>query len=190
MALSESWHVRNRSRECYATQSPFSEGQTIITALYPDTESSGYVRRDFCQDAWNNLDPSTDQPFSHWTTKFQPTPANENAPPVTKQNAEELLKTLVVDDHEHTENTRYILAVMLERQKILRETDSQPTSSGILRIYEHRKTGEIFIIKDPNVPLDQVESIQQEVIQLLSPSNPVTDGLSEPSISQGSIQEQ
>jgi len=169
MALSESWHVRNRGRECHASQSPFTEGQTIITALYPDPESSGYIRRDFCEEAWNNLDHSTDSPFSHWKTKFQPAPANETTPPVTKQNAEELLKTLVEEDQEYTENTRYILAVMLERQKTLRETDSQPTSSGILRIYEHRKSGEVFIIKDPNVPLDQVETIQNEVIELLSP---------------------
>ncbi len=58
---------------------------------------------------------------------------------------------------------------MLERQKLLRETDSQPTAGGILRIYEHRKTGEVFIVKDPNIPLDKVEQIQNEVIELLSP---------------------
>jgi len=38
---------------------------------------------------------------------------------------------------------------MLERKKLLRETDNQPTNNGILRIYEHRKTGEVFIIRDP-----------------------------------------
>ena len=86
-----------------------------------------------------------------------------------KQGAEDLLRTLVEEDQEHTENTRYILALMLERQKLLRETDSQPTSGGILRIYEHRKTGEVYIVKDPNIPLDQVEKIQEEVILLLSP---------------------
>ena len=80
---------------------------------------------------------------------------------------------MVEDDLEHTENTRYILAVMLERQKILRETDTQPTASGILRIYEHRKTGEVFIVKDPNIPLDEVEKIQLEVMELLSPPKPI-----------------
>ncbi len=58
---------------------------------------------------------------------------------------------------------------MLERQKLLRETDTQPTTGGTLRIYEHRKTGEVYIVKDPNIPLAQVEEIQNEVIELLSP---------------------
>jgi hypothetical protein len=56
---------------------------------------------------------------------------------------------------------------MLERQKLLRETDSQRTPSGILRVYEHRKTGEVFIVKDPDIPLNQIEAVQNEVFILL-----------------------
>lgn len=169
MALPESWHVRNRSRECSITHIPFTEGQPIVTALFPDPESSGYLRKDFCESAWNERDVETEKPFSHWRTKFQPTQASDTSASVTKQSAEDMLRTLVEEDQEHTENTRYILAVMLERQKLLRETDTQPVSGGILRIYEHRKTGEVYIVKDPNIPLDQVEKVQEEVIELLSP---------------------
>ena len=169
MALNETWHVRTRGRECAATGEKFTEGQKIVTALFPDPESSGYVRKDFCETAWNERDGDLEPCFSHWRTVFTPPPANDTAPPVTKQSAEDLLRSLVEEDQEHTENTRYILAVMLERQKLLRETDSQPTAGGILRIYEHRKTGEVYIVKDPNIPLNQVEEIQNEVIQLLSP---------------------
>lgn len=173
MALQESWHVRNRSRECSITHTPFTEDQPIVTALFPDPESSGYVRKDFCESAWTERSPEDEPPFSHWRTKFLSTINHDNQHVVTKQSAEELLKQLVEDDLEHTENTRYILAVMLERQKILRETDTQPTASGILRIYEHRKTGEVFIVKDPNIPLDEVEKIQLDVMELLAPQKSI-----------------
>lgn len=173
MALNEQWNVRIRGRECSVTAERFTEGQPIVTALFPDPESSGYLRKDFCEKAWQeheeNEQVAGEKAFSHWRTTFIPTPVNENVPPVTKQTAEDLLRTLVEDDEEHTENTRYILAVMLERQKLLRETDTQLTSGGILRIYEHRKTGEVYIVKDPNIPLSQVEEIQNEVIELLAP---------------------
>jgi hypothetical protein len=56
---------------------------------------------------------------------------------------------------------------MLERQKLLRETDSQRTPNGILRVYEHRKTGEVYLIRDPDIPLAKVEALQNEVIVLL-----------------------
>ncbi|MGJ8641960.1 MAG: hypothetical protein ACSHX9_01015 [Luteolibacter sp.] len=169
MALPDSWHLRTRSRRCSVTDTPFTEGQAIVTAIFPDPESSGYLRKDFADEAWNDRNEEDEKPFSHWHTKFRPTPVDETVPAVTKQTAEDLLHTLVEEDQEHTENTRYILAVMLERQKLLRETDTQPTTGGTLRIYEHRKTGEVYIVKDPNIPLDQVEVIQEEVIQLLSP---------------------
>ena len=59
--------------------------------------------------------------------------------------------------------------VMLERKKLLVETDSQKTRSGLLRIYEHRYSGEVFIVKDPQIPLSEVAAIQEEVQLLLSP---------------------
>lgn len=169
MALPDTWHVRTRSRKCSITGDAFEEGQVIITALFPDPESSGYLRKDFLANSWKERDEEDDKPFSHWKTVFAPPPAADEVETVTKQSAEDLLRMMVEEDLEHTENTRYIMAVMLERQKLLRETDTQPTTGGILRIYEHRKTGEVFIIKDPDIPLAQVEEIQNEVMELLAP---------------------
>lgn len=167
MALAESWHVRSRSRECAATQRAFTNGETIVTALFPDPESSGYVRRDYCVEAWKNLPDDAEKPFSFWKTKFSAPTSNESKDTVEKLSAEEILVRLVQEDEDHTENTRYILAVMLERQKILRETDSQRTPNGILRVYEHRKTSEIYLIRDPDIPLSEVEAVQNEVFILL-----------------------
>jgi hypothetical protein len=167
MALTESWHVRSRARECAASQRPFDDGETIVTALFPDPESSGYLRRDYALDAWQQLPEDAEKPFSFWKTTYSSPSTDAKPDPVERLSAEELLHRLIVEDEDHTENTRYILAVMLERQKTLRETDSQRTPNGILRVYEHRKTGEIFLIRDPDIPLSQVEAVQNEVIILL-----------------------
>lgn len=167
MALQESWHVRTRSRECAATQRAFTDGETIVTALYPDPESSGYLRRDFGLEAWGALPDDAQRPFSFWKSLYAAPAASGVADPEEKLSAEEILRRLVEEDADHTENTRYILAVMLERRKLLRETDHQRTANGILRVYEHRKTGEVFLIRDPDIPLSQVEVVQQEVVVLL-----------------------
>jgi hypothetical protein len=167
MALAESWHVRSRSRECAATQRAFTDGETIVTALFPDPESSGYVRRDYCVEAWNNPPEDMGKPFSFWKTTFSGPVSIETAEHAERLSPEELLVRLVEEDEDHTENTRYILAVMLERQKLLRETDHQRTPNGILRVYEHRKTGEVYLIRDPDIPLSEVEAVQNEVFLLL-----------------------
>ncbi len=167
MALAEPWHVRSRGRECAATQRPFLDGETIVTALFPDPESSGYLRRDYCVDGWKTYQEAGEAPFSSWRTTYTAAANNDAANAAEKLSAEEILQRLVEEDEDHTENARFILAVMLERQKLLRETDSQRTPTGILRVYEHRKTGEVFIVKDPDIPLSDIEAVQQEVFILL-----------------------
>ncbi|MBI2438602.1 MAG: hypothetical protein HYV36_07315 [Lentisphaerae bacterium] len=37
-----------------------------------------------------------------------------------------------------------------------------------MRIYEHRQTGDSFIITDPQLRLDQVKQVQTEVMALLA----------------------
>ncbi len=167
MALAEPWHVRSRGRECAATQRAFIDGETIVTALFPDPESSGYLRRDYGVEGWQTYRETGGTPFSFWRTTYTAAPDHEAIRAAEKLSSEEILQRLVEEDEDHTENARFILAVMLERQKLLRETDSQRTPTGILRVYEHRKTGEVFIVKDPDIPLSEIETVQNEVYILL-----------------------
>lgn len=138
-----------------------------MTALFPDPESSGYLRKDFCLDAWKARTKEDEKPLSFWKTKYHAPVAGEKPDAFKKESPEELLRRLVEEEEDHTENVRYILAVMLERKKVLRETDTQRTPSGILRVYEHRKLGDVFIVRDPDIPLSEVEKVQEEVILLL-----------------------
>jgi hypothetical protein len=70
---------------------------------------------------------------------------------------------------QHT-NARYLLAVMLERKRILKDVETKRADDGSLtRIYEHAKTGEVFVIPDPELRLDQLAAVQAEVAEYLAP---------------------
>lgn len=166
MALNEAWSIRSRAHVCAQTERQFEDGEAFYTALFPDPESSGYLRKDYSIDAWESRADNAEQPFSFWKTKYL-APVKEEEVEVTEESPEDLLRRLVEEDEEHTESARYILAVMLERKKQLVEADNQPTPTGIIRIYEHRKSGDVFIVKDPNIPLDEIENVQEEVTLLL-----------------------
>ena len=57
---------------------------------------------------------------------------------------------------------------MLERKKQLKEVECKRLRDGQLtRIYEHTKTGEVFVIPDPQLRMDQIAQVQQEVAGLL-----------------------
>ncbi len=166
MAFGESWHIRTRSHTCVQSGKVFVDQEMIIAALFPDPESSGWLRRDFSLEGWKNCGELGQDCFSHWKTVYK-APVSQDKVQVTKESPIDLLRRLVLEEEEHTEKIRFILAVMLERQKVLVETDTQTIPSGILRVYEHRKEGDVFLIRDPNVALDMVEEVQREVLALL-----------------------
>ena len=66
-------------------------------------------------------------------------------------------------------NVVYVLAVMLERSKILVERDQKMLDDGtIRRVYEDRKQGDTFVILDPRLRLENLAEVQQQVVALLS----------------------
>lgn len=168
--IHQEWKIKGRSHACCVTGRPFVENEPFYTALFEDEsdEDESFIRRDYCVAAWQQERPNL-HPFSHWRSLYEP-PQSEPArrEVVEKEGAESLLRRLIDEDDPLTENTRFILALMLERKKNLRETDSRSLGSARLRIYEHAKTGEVFIIRDPQLKLDQLESIQREVSDLLA----------------------
>jgi len=171
--MKEPWSIKSRAHNCAATETPFEEGQKIRAAIFPDPDSSGYLRKDFSGEAWDAIE-DRETPFSTWVTTYEPPVVEEKAEDVVDDDPESLLHRMVEEDEEHTENARYILAVMLERKKLLRETDTQSIPSGILRVYEHRKTGDVYIIKDPQIPLSDVDKVQEEIRELLEPKPEIT----------------
>jgi hypothetical protein len=186
MAFGESWHIKSRSHQCVVTGKPFADGDSIIAAIFPDPESSGWLRKDYSVEGWDQRDKDDGEKFSQWKTIYKAPVAHERVG-VTKESPIDLLRRMVDEDEESTEKVRFILAVMLERQKILVEKDTQVVPSGILRVYEHRKEGDVFLIRDPNVALDQVEAMQQEVLDLLeSHGRKAEREMAEQAVSEGS----
>jgi len=103
-----------------------------------------------------------------------PPPQPEEA--LKKETAESLLRRMVQEEEPSLINVIFILAVMLERKRILVERDVQTRDDGrTVLVYEHRKTGESFLITDPRLHLDQLEEVQKEVTAMLGDSTPKQD---------------
>jgi hypothetical protein len=116
--------------------------------------------------------PEEPRPYSYWRAKYVPPPPPQTEA-VSKQTAEDLLRSYMEETGPEHTNARYILALMLERKRILKEVEVKQGDDGSqTRIYEHAKTGEVFIIPDPQLKLAQVEEVQMQVADLLSPPPP------------------
>ena len=166
--INQDWKIRSRAHTCAHTGRAFTEGEEFTTALFIDPTSKDLTRNDYSHEAWEALVGEL-KPFSFWKTEYIPPEKKEDPEEeaMGKESPEELLRRLVEENENFTENARYILAVMLERSKVLRQTDTQQTEDSKLLIYEHKVTGDVIIIRDPELHLDQVEAVQDEVAQLL-----------------------
>lgn len=130
------------------------------------SSEEGYRRADYCEKCWQAHQDSS-SPASSWKGTFRlPPPPPEEA--LKKETAEHLLRRLMQDEDNTRINVIYILAVMLERKRILIERDIQHKEDGTtIRVYEHRSTGETFLIPEPYLHLDQLEAVQAEVVEML-----------------------
>ncbi len=166
MAINEQWNIKSRAHVCAGSGRSFTEGEVFHTALF-EIKDGTLERRDYSTEVWSAADGPAKDAFSHWRSAYAPPIREEKKETMHKESAEELLRRLVTEDEAHTENARFILAVMLERQKILRQTDSHKIGETKLLIYEHRKTGDVLLIRDPEIPLADVDKVQAEVTLLL-----------------------
>lgn len=169
MAINDTWQIRTRSKACSVTGKEFEDGETVHAAIYravADAEQE-FERVDYCAEAWERqkAEPGSREPFSHWRTTFEaPEDTTKKGDVVEKESAEALLRRLIEEDEANSENARYILALMLERKKLLVQVDSKPNDDASrMLIYEHAKTGEAFIVRDPLLKLAEIDQIQEEV---------------------------
>lgn len=173
------WDIQSRADACTACLRPFTDKEAYHTLLSVD--AAGDTRRDLCGACFAST--SRDGVGSYWQGEYKmpPPPPPE---PIQKETAETLLRKLVESTDPSHEAARYILAVMLERKRILKHRDTVREENGNdLLVYEHARTGESFTLPDPHLRLDQLAHVQEEVAALLQPTagNVKAEPASEPS---------
>lgn len=104
---------------------------------------------------------------SAWASRWC-APAPKAPEPLKKETAESLLRELMETEEPSRRNAIFILAVMLERRRILVEKEVQWQPDGRkIRVYEHKQTGESFVVPDPQLRLREIEHVQRQVMDLL-----------------------
>src|SRR5438105_7145846 len=160
--LANEWAIKHRSDVCTATNRPFSEGEYFYTLLF--REPGGFRREDLSEEAWIARNENI-QPFSFWRSRFEPAPP-ETPEPLGKETAEQLFRRLVASA-DAPANACYVLAAMLERKRVLKQIKTEAGSDGKVLVYEQPGTGDVFLVRDPQLRLDELEAVQNEVMNLL-----------------------
>ena len=160
--MAQEWNIRSRGHVCSVCGKPLIDKAPVISVLKELPE--GYERLDCHPECWKTF-PRDWEPFSSWEGVYLAPPP----PDAKKETADDLLRHLIALEDPAMKNVVYVLAVMLERSKILIERDAREQEDHtILRVYEHRRTGESFVVLDPRLRLENLAEVQQQVVALLS----------------------
>jgi len=161
------WNIQSRAHACSACEQVFTDKQPYHTVLSED--HAEFRRQDLCDACWQRdfgPDARDKKGFiSYWQGTYEaPPPPSEVVP---KENAESLLRKLIEQNDPAHAPAAYILAVMLERRRLLKIKEQFQREGQRIFIYEQPKTGDVFTIADPNLQLNQLEEVQRDVAHLL-----------------------
>jgi len=160
------WNIQSRAHACEACAQPFADRQSYRTILFE--EGKELRRSDVCEPCAQKAgDPRSRAGFiSHWQGIYEAPPAHP-VEAIQKETAETLLRKLIEQNDPKYLPAGYILAVMLERKRILKVKEQLQRDGQRVFVYEQPRTGDIFTIVDPALHLDQLEQVQHDVAALL-----------------------
>jgi len=170
----QQWNIRSRAHQCAVTGRPFDDGERHYTAIYFDPATGDYTRRDVALDAWKQ-EIAERKPFSFWRATYEKNVVEAKPELSQKESALDMLQRLVEEGNPATEQARYILAAMLERKRILTPSAEKETEEGRMIFYENKKTGDLYIIRDPELRLDEIASVQEEIAFQLGFGGPAAE---------------
>jgi len=166
------WHIQTRAHACTACGKPFADQQPFHTLLFD--HKTDLVRSDVCQACWDaqfSQGARERKGFvSYWQGVYQAPPPPSD--PIHKENAEPLLRKLIELNEPRYVPAGFILAVMLERKRLLKVKEQLVRDGQRVFIYEQPGTGDVFTIPDPNLQLNQLEEVQRDVATLLEQGLP------------------
>jgi hypothetical protein len=160
------WNIQSRARGCEACGKSFADQEAYHTLLFD--EKAELRRSDICSVCWDKqYSEARDRKgfISCWRGIYEaPAPPTEA---IQGETAETLLRKLIERNDPQYVPAGYILAVMLERKRVLKVKEQLVRDGRRVFVYEQPKTGDVFAIIDPNLKLDQLEQVQRDVANLL-----------------------
>jgi len=156
------WSIRPRAQSCAGSGKEFSDGQVVYTVLV--AMDGGMERRDFAQEVWEKEEGRPTY-FCFWKGKFRAEPlVPEKEPPAARAEAE-LRRRLAEPVQTESAEARviFLFALLLERRKILLVRERTTGPEGRVTVYEHKLTGEVILVPEPEVKLSEVDQLRLEV---------------------------
>ena len=154
------FEIQRCSRKCAATERELAGGEICYSVLLQ--EGAQVVRRDYSQGAWHGAPAEA---IAWWqTTIVDPNAGRPHWAP--NDVMLDYLERLI--DDPAAADSRYVLALLLVRRRVLRleGTEPSPTGETVLVLHSHRNDAQYRVLESPPTP-ERSAAIQEQLALLL-----------------------
>ncbi len=169
------WEVQKGGCQCEGCRSAFMDHQLYHCLLILGAET--LQRQDYCATCWNEkIAPGlgSTKDYAAWSAYFKIVLPVLKEEVIKKDHAQSVFRKLLACGDPTKKNILFVMAVMLERkkilkqQKVIRQESTDGSAAKKILVYVHGETAESITIEDPQIPLAQWTRIQKEVTDLLA----------------------
>lgn len=152
---------------CSHSDEKIHPGDTFYSSLL--FENDEFVRRDFCENAWNELDQS------HYLSWWK-----QDLPKINNEKKQQLLNATVLlgifndlkqSSSRHEQCFLYCLSLLLMRLKKLRYLDLKDEDGEIYVILQDRSDKKLYKIKDPKLTSQEEELVSKNIENIFTIHN-------------------
>ena len=156
------YQIQASSRRCAVTGRELAPGERYFSVLLDRGDS--FVRQDFSLEAWQGPPERT---FSFWQGRLPMSGGPPRRQPIDDELLLDCFARLEGELEPGKQAFRYVLALLLVRRKRLRLEDSRREGDlDVLALRDGRGKGR-YLVVDPGLPDDELESVQDEVFEVL-----------------------
>ncbi len=158
MALPNKYSLSRRQNVCSQTGAPFIDGQVIKTAIFLTPQEGQYTRHDYSEEGWSQY--TGPEPYSTWSSTWE---VSEKVRP----ESEQLFLDLYHAESEGEEKLLYILALILEREKVLKEVKDPQKKDKKVLCFRHLLTDERYEVAEVEIELEELVMIRSHLSSLM-----------------------
>lgn len=164
------WHFKGIARTSTLSESVFSDGEQVVCLIYKDAESGEIGRADIRPEEMDRFELPGEL-LGRWrhvvkdSGDVQPTVGEKVA------SAEDLFFSLYEssngtdNNRRETDALKYLLALMLERKRVVRVRGEQQQTG--VQPYLHIKTKQTFNVPIVDISADLITRIQESILDII-----------------------
>lgn len=169
MKFRRSWSLQSPAKQCHQCETTFEHQAWYFSVLIQDANNDSLQtkRFDVCELCEQEFFTTAAGILTHWKSRYQSKKTHQSESTNQAEQLCEILEELSEMDEPQSQPVRYLLALLLERNKWISEIGSFLSDQKTVRIYQQVSDNKVYYITDPELCLAELNTYEASLMKLV-----------------------